>query len=187
VFSFDTPGTMDQVRERLAGFDLGHELVERTVDDVPVPWYQLLRPKVSSGPLTLMFAEVTPAYYASIGATPEADGRLSRRGYLAAALAESRADDRLLAEFTAVDLTVTAQTAERLTALLTELNFTASGNELRGPDAVVRLNIDDTATEGVTGLQTTLTDGWDGPPVRFGDRCQVDAAGWTFAPLAWEA
>jgi hypothetical protein len=197
VFSFERPGAVPDAHRTLqerAGIPAHYQLVERTDPNGHTrrPWYHLLAPDLGGdSPLLLMLNQVTPEYYASLGAEPGPNGELRRSDYLDAVLAGGAPDgggDHLLGDLTGVTLRLRPPRADRLTAALTALGYRAQDGGLRGPEFTVRLDLDETAPEGVTEVAMALTSTPVGPEeLRFGEGCRLvlDPSGqarWSFTP-----
>jgi hypothetical protein len=200
VFSFELPGAVPRAREALlarAGIPAHHQLVERAEPDgTPQPWYDLLAPDLGAdSPLLLMLNQVTPEYYASLGARPGPNGELSRREYLNAVLGNAAPDpagdgpEKLLGDLVGVTVRLRAARADRLTAVLTTLGYRERDGALHGPAFAVTVDVDDAAPEGVTEVTMTLTRTPEAPEeFRFGkgSRLLLDPAGsarWVFTPV----
>jgi hypothetical protein len=196
VFSFEQPQAPAQARRILAEqaqIAAHYQLVERADPDGggARPWYHLLAPDLGAdSPLLLMLNQVTPEYYAALGATAGPDGELYRRAYLDAVVGtDPPAGERMLADIVGVTVRVRPSRAERLTTVLTALGYRADSGILHGPRFTVAFDLDAAAAEGVTEVAMELTN----PPaepeeLRFGkaSRLVLDPAGsarWIFNPV----
>ncbi|MBC6447901.1 DUF5829 family protein [Actinokineospora xionganensis] len=158
VFSFERPGSAQSARAALDGSAEYHYDLVRRADK---PWYHLISVGLGQGsPLLLFLNEVTPEYFTSLGAQPEADGALRRRDYLDAVLGEP-ADGKMLRDIVGVTLAVTAARARAIATALTQFDFAeradAEGIVLVGPGLTVRLHTADVPTERVIEIQLALT------------------------------
>jgi len=195
VFSFERPGAVPAARRVLqerAGIPAHYQLVERTDPDsrAAAPWYHMLAPDL--GPdttLLVMLNQVTPDYYAGLGAQPGPHGRLLRREYLSAALRGAPGGTRMLGDIIGVTVRLCPAAAQRLSTALAALGYQVEGTVLRGPSFTVTIEPDQTTSEGITALSLALA---AAPPrreeLRFGEssRLVLDPAGtatWTFAPV----
>jgi hypothetical protein len=196
VFSFEHKGSARRARSVLDQSGLvgyHYDLVRRAVDGVEAPWYHLINVDLGPGsPLLLFLNEVTPEYFASIGATEATDGTLRRRDYLDAALGEADGGNRMFGDITGVGVAVTPDRADRITSALIPFGFTAEhrpdGVELVRDDLTLVLRLVETEPERVTEIALALT-GAPGaePGAEFvfgkGSRLIVDsatAARWIF-------
>jgi Family of unknown function (DUF5829) len=197
VFSFEWPGAVPEARRALleqAGIGAHYQLVERVDPDTgtPQPWYHLLAPDLGPGsPLLVMLNQVTPEYYAKLGARPGPGGELLRRDYLAAALG-GEADlgrERMLGDIVGVRVRLRAARADRLSAVLTTLGYRADAGSLHGPEFTVTLDADESAPEGVTEVTMALRHApAERIDLRFGpeSRLVLDPNGtatWSFTPI----
>ena len=182
VMSFDRVGESMVARHRLSEREivpLHYELVRRTVDGdaEPQPWYHLLRPDFGEGsPFTLFLSEITPEYFARLGARPGPDGTQDRAAYLAAAMKAAQTPDHYLLDIAGVELRLRPDRArtlgETLKALgyqdLSATNGAASGTQrLRGPEAEIRIEADDQAAEGLLALDLAMTRPYPEPRCQF--------------------
>lgn len=201
VFSFEAPGSMPEVRRRLeerGATEIHYQFVERAVDgsEEKKPWYHLVRPDFGEkSPFLAMLAEVTPEYFASIGASPGPAGELCRRSYLDAALGGAPSPEHYLRDVTEAMLNLNEERASRLAATLEALGFTSETEPgtrvLRGPDVTLRLVSRDGVPEGVLEVRTSLQRPKEGPrEYRLGRSARIDfghsgdegSAVWTFTP-----
>lgn len=175
VFSFERTGSAQAARSVLDGAEhvgYHYDLVNRAVDgaDEPQPWYHLINIDLGPGsPFVLFLNEVTPGYFASLGARPAADGALRRREYLDAALGEA-GGDRVFGDITGVTVDVTADRASRIAAALTPFGFTeartADGVTLSRADLTLSLHVAE--TERVRELRLELVSAEPGTEFTFG-------------------
>ncbi|TDV57594.1 DUF5829 family protein [Actinophytocola oryzae] len=193
VFSFERTGSAQAARSVLDGADdvsYYYDLVRRAVDgaDEPQPWYHLINVDLGPGsPFVLFLNEVTPEYFASLGAKPADDGALRRREYLDAALGETDGGDRVFGDIRGVTIDVTADRASRIAAALTQFGFTEArtdgGVELSRADLTLSLRIAE--TERVTGLRLELFGADPGTEFTFGGGSKLvvdseESARWLF-------
>jgi hypothetical protein len=198
VFSFEVPHSVWTAKSALtdAGVEFGYELVHRAVDGEAQmrPWYHLLRPDLGEdNPFLLMVTEVTPEYFASIGATPQ-DDRLSRRQYLDAGVGRGREPGQAMRDISSVQVRLRPKRARVVRNTLIALGFTEVGDDsrsvLRGVDSTVVIVSAEQAPEGVLsiGLELEQTPAPDSLPHRFGDTSTLDLSGqdgmgeWRFEP-----
>jgi hypothetical protein len=195
VFSFEHPDAVVEARSVLAERGVGahYQLVERADPDGSgsQPWYHLLAPDLGrDSSLLLMFNQVTPTYYARLGATPGPDGGPRRRAYLDAVLGTTdKAQDRLLGELVGVDVRLRPACAAALTTVLAAFGYRPAGDALQGPEFAVTISADDTDPEGVTGVAMSLGQA-PAERVEFqfgkGSRLVLDPTGWarwSFTPV----
>jgi hypothetical protein len=198
VFSFERPGSSASARALLdqarpVGYH--YDLVRRSVAgaDESQPWYHLINVDLGVGsPLVLFLNEVTPEYFAAIGARPSPAGDLCRRNYLDAALGESHTGDRLLRDIVGVTLAVGHDRARSIAAALTRFGFVQSENadgiELVGPELTLRLRVPDhSVVERVTEIHLRLAGASVGE-FRFGSASRLvidsaESARWVFGQL----
>jgi hypothetical protein len=187
VLSFESPGSIVEAHRMLTergASPVRLEQVRRTLDgsDRPRTWYTLLEPEMGpNSPVRLMLAAVAPEYFATVGARPSPDGRLSRRAYLDAAFGRPAADGQRLRDLTEVTLRLHADRARCVVTTLTTLGYRVTGGPhgqlLTGPDGVIRVLVDEASPEGVPDIRLAC----DGPipPQRLG---ATTLAGdrWTF-------
>jgi hypothetical protein len=187
VLSFEDPGSSVPAREALtaAGVPFTYELVERQVagESGMRPWYHLIRPDLGpDNPFLLMVAEVTPEYYAHIGAAPDG-GRLSRAGYLDAQLGGAPPPDLPMGDVTAIAVRLRADLADRLAMTLTALGWEGAEDELAGPGVSIRLERGEPS--GVTGV-TIASSTADSAVETYGASSVLDVHGdradWRFTP-----
>jgi len=148
VLSFSRPGTSARVQRRLteAGFAFHHELVRRTVEgaDEPQPWYHLVRPDLGpDSPFTLFLSEITPEYFARLGALPGPGGTQDRAAYLAAAMRAEQQPEHQLVDVVGVTVQLDQARAELLSRILQLLGYTAHGDRLVGPGVTVVITAGD--------------------------------------------
>jgi hypothetical protein len=200
VFSFDSPGSSQRSATALTEGgvdDVRYELVRRarSESEEKQPWYHLLQPGLGTdSPFVLFLSEVTPEYFAFLGAQPEADGRLSRRRYLDAVLGESPAAGHILGDIAHVTVALRADRGQRLVDVLSCLGYTvaadAGGSLLQGPDLTIRIQPTDLPDEGVRelGLRLSHPVPDEGLELSF-DGCGLrgsagsHTATWTFDPI----
>jgi hypothetical protein len=193
VFSFERTGSARAARSVLDGVDdvgYHYDLVKRAVEGSaePRPWYHLINVDLGPGsPFVLFLNEVTPEYFAALGARATEDGAMPRRAYLDAALGEKDAGDRVFGDITGVTLDVTAGRANRIAAVLTRFGFAeeraADGVELSRADLTLSLRIAE--TERVTELRLALTGAEPGTKFTFGTGSELvfdsaESARWSF-------
>jgi hypothetical protein len=197
VFSFEEPGSAAAARAVLdasSEVKYHHDLVTRTVDGSPVPWYHLISVDLGeASPLLLFLNEVTAEYFAAAGARPAPDGAFRRSDYLDAALGARTGTGRLMRDIVGVTLLVRPERARRISAALGAFGYAAVthalGQELRGPGLTVRLHVDDdeSALERITEIEVELADGTPETAVhQFGRsaRLEITVGGiskWIFA------
>jgi hypothetical protein len=195
VFSFERPGAVPDARRTLrdaAGIEAHYQLVERADPGSRErrPWYHLLAPDLGADTtLLVMLNQVTPEYYAGLGATAGPDGELLRHEYLSAVLRGAPDGERMLGDLVGVTVRLRPAHAQRLLAALVALGYRSQAGALYGPSFRVTLDPDVSAPEGVTGLLMALGN----PPaereeLRFGkgSRLVLDPGGtatWTFVPV----
>jgi hypothetical protein len=188
VLSFEEPGSSAPAREALtaAGVPFTYELVERQVagEAGMRPWYHLIRPELGQdNPFLLMVAEVTPEYYAHIGAG-SGDGPLRRAGYLDAQLGGPPPPDLPMGDVTGIALRLRADLADRLALALTALGWERDADELTGPG--VSLRLDRGEPSGVTwvGISSSAS---HGARETHGGSSVLDVRGdradWRFTPV----
>ncbi len=201
VFSFEEPGSSPLARARLdesGQVKYYHDLVRRTVPGSAEqqPWYHLISVDLGeASPFVLFLNEVTPEYFANLGARPTAEGRFRRRDYLDAVLGGPSDGSRLVRDLMGVTLTVTADRARRIADALSPLGYTeheADGERvLTGPDLTIRLVVGDPGPERVAEVRLALVPGRRGPDtpaeLRFGTTSRLvidadDTARWIFDP-----
>lgn len=163
VFSFDRPGSSPVARQRLtelAATPVSHELVRRMVEghDEPQPWYHLLRPDFGpDSPFTLFLSEITPEYFARLGAQPGPGGTQDRAAYLAAAMKAAQAPEHYLHDVVSVTLRLRPDRAKALLATLETLGYQVDDTLAHGPDVDIEVVIDDSEAEGLLGVRLRLT------------------------------
>ncbi|OLR94121.1 hypothetical protein BJP25_09900 [Actinokineospora bangkokensis] len=162
VFSFEEPGSSPAARALLdAQESVGyhHDLVRRVVDghDEPQPWYHLISVDLGqANPLLLFLNEVTPEYYASLGAQAGPGGALRRDSYLDAVLGRPAAPGSLLRDIAAVTLLVGPERAAKLTAALAPFGWVPRGTDLVGPGLTIGLRVGDWPRERVAEVLLDL-------------------------------
>jgi hypothetical protein len=177
VFSFERTGSAQAARTELDGaedVDYYYDLVSRAVEgaDEQQPWYHLINVDLGPGsPFVLFLNEVTPEYFASLGASAAADGALRRREYLDAAFGEADGGDRVFGDITGVSIDVTADRASRIARALTRFGFTeergAGGVTLSRADLTLSLCFAE--TERVRELRLELNGGEPGTKIALGE------------------
>jgi hypothetical protein len=187
VLAFESPGAIVEAHRLLterAASPVRLEQVRRTLDgsDQPRSWYTLLEPEMGpNSPIRLMLAEVAPEYLAAVGAAPSPDGRLSRRAYLDAAFGRPAADGQPLRDVTEVTLRLHADRARCVVTTLTTLGYRVTGGPhgqlLTGPDAVIRVQVDEASPEGVPDIRLVCQE--PVPRLRLG-ATTLEADRWTF-------
>ena len=199
VFSFEQPGSSEAARALLdesGQVRYYHDLVRRALPESTdqQPWYHLISVDLGeASPFVLFLNEVTPQYFASIGATPTDEGRFRRGDYLDAVLGAVPAGSRLLRDITGITMTASAQRAPRIADALAALGYevTEAAEELvlTGFDLTLRLRPSVEGAERVTEIQLALEPGeHDAGTVtelRFGQTSVLrigpaDTARWTF-------
>lgn len=179
VFSFEEPGSSEAARALLDAsgqVKYHHDLVTRAIEGSAeqTPWYHLISVDLGEGsPLLLFLNEVTPAYFAAVGARPAPDGTLRRRDYLNAVLGAPAGRSPLMRDITGVTLLVRAERARRIADALAVFGYAVAqrpgGPELRGPELTIRLQIDEYAAERITEIGIRLAEGADEPAeLQFG-------------------
>lgn len=204
VFSFEEPGSSPLARAKLNDGQVGyyHDLVRRAVpgQDDQQPWYHLISVDLGeASPFLLFLNEVTPEYFATIGARPTAEGALSRQAYLDSVVGPVAGEPRLMQDIVGMTLTVGPERARRITGALTALGFTAAVDGavhvLEGPGLTIRLDVGETEPERVAEVEIALTPGprTGATPteLRFGETSRLvidgDRARWTFRPVGVSA
>jgi len=180
VMSFCAPGAEQIARDRLreAGVQFTHELVRRPVDERKVlPCHHVIRPDLGpDSPFLLMITEVTPEYYAHVGAVPGPEGELTRSGYLDARLGCRPEPHHRMGDVIEVVYQLRPDRAERFGAVL---------GALHRPESDFTVTIQTGEPEGVLGVTMTVS---PGPDIveRFGDTSVLtvrgDIARWRFTP-----
>jgi hypothetical protein len=180
VMSFCQPGSQRIARDGLrdAGLQFSHELARRQLDEQGMfPCHHLIRPDLGpDNPFLLMVTEVTPEYYAHIGAAPGQDGELTRSGYLDARLGYGPRPHHRMGDVTEVVYQLRSDRAERFAAVL---------GALHRPDSDFTVTIQTGEPEGVLAVTMTVS---PGPDIveRFGDTSVLtvrgDIARWRFTP-----
>lgn len=202
VFSFELPGSAARAQRLLDAsgqVKYHHELVERAVagEARRQPWYHLISVDLGeASPLLLFLNEVTPEYFAGLGAQPAPDGALRRRDYLDAVLGPAPAPPRLMRDIVAVRLLVDAERARRIADALTPFGFAAAESdgicELSGPDLTIELKVEESERGRISEIRMLVTG--DVPytdeqrRIRFGDHSVLTIepgglARWRFGPL----
>lgn len=192
VFSFEEPGSSKLARDLLAEEGIPHhaDLVRRSVpgEDEQQPWYHLIAVNVGDGsPFLLLLNEVTPEYFASLGAVTGEDGAMTRRAYLDAVLGEP--EPRLLEDITGVTMRTTPDRARAIAAALTPFGYEEREGddvlEVSSPELTLRLERGE--DERVTELTLALNPEVPRPAVReyrFGASelvFETTTARWTFS------
>lgn len=166
VLSFDHAGEHVPARKRLtaAGIEFHGELIRRKVPEEaePVIWYHQTRPDLgATSPVTLFLSEITPEYFARLGARFGENGRQDRAAYFEALLRRSHGPEHLMGDVTAVTVRLRAEHADRLARILALLGYARSDlgetTDLTGPDALIRVVRDEVATPGLTEIRVGLT------------------------------
>ncbi|PWW62467.1 DUF5829 family protein [Actinokineospora spheciospongiae] len=200
VFSFEEPGSSPGARALLDATGTvrhHHDLVRRVVEghEEPRPWYHLINVDLGAGnPLLLFLNEVTPEYFASLGAVAEPDGAMRRAAYLDAVLGRPADPASLLRDISGVTLLVGADRAAALAAALAPFGWVPTegveGTELVGPGLTIGLRVGDWPRERVAEIHLDLEPGaWtDDVPAElvFGPTSRLvftgpTAATWHFA------
>jgi hypothetical protein len=190
VLSYETPGSIQSARERLddrGASPLRCELVCRPAVDggEPQPWYHLVQPELGAdSPFRLLIAEATPEYFALLGATLDG-GRLTRRAHLDAAHGRPAAPHLRLRDLAEVTVRLRADRARRLVATLVALGYAVTGGpdgqRLTGPDARIRVVVDEAEPEGVLAVGLSLNRPYP-QRHRFGASSTLTGDVWTFRP-----
>jgi hypothetical protein len=190
ALSYETPGSIQSARERLddrGASPLHCELIRRPADGgtEPQPWYHLLQPELDAdSPFHLTIAEVTPEYFTLLGAALDG-GRLTRRAHLNATLGRPPAPHLRLRDVADVTVRLRADRARRLVATLAALGYVATGGpdgqQLTGPDARIRVVIDEAEPEGVLAIGLSLNRPYP-QRHRFGESSALTGDVWTFRP-----
>ncbi len=180
VMSFCEPGSERIARDRLraAGVQFSYELVRGQVDEPGMlPCHHVIRPDLGpDNPFLLMITEVTPEYYAQIGAAPGSDGELTRSGYLDARLGYGPKPHHRMGDVIEVVYQLRPDRAERFGAVL---------GALHGPDSNFSVTVQTGEPEGVLAVTMTVS---PGPDIveRIGDTSVLtvrgDIARWRFTP-----
>jgi hypothetical protein len=200
VFSFEVPGSAIEAQRLLAdeaNLPSHHELVYRAVDGTEdrQPWYHLLSADLGAGsPLVLFLNEVTPEYFAALGANPGPDGELRRREYLTAALGGPPSEEHLLRDITGVTVRLRPDRADRIGRALATLGFhrekQAGAAVVTGSGVAITLVAEESAPEGVTAIDLALSKAPEHPTtLRFGATSELELTGdatarWTFTPVS---
>lgn len=201
VFSFEEPGSSVAARAALdaAGtVAYHHDLVTRArADGEPrQPWYHLISVDLGTdSPLLLFLNEVTPQYFAAIGAQPTAQGAMRRRDYLDATLGKPVNGALLMRDVSGVTALVAAKRAQRIADALLAFGYDCKqgddGLELYGPDLVLRLRYTESVVDHIAEIEIQLA---QEPAARlpngditFGESSRLAFASdgkahWTFAP-----
>lgn len=198
VFSFPRVGSALEARRLLAeeyGVSSHHELVRRTEPGKPGgrPWYHLVSVDLGAdSPVVLFLNEVTPEYYAALGARPGPDGELSRAAYLDGVLGPSSGPETLMADIAGATLRLRPERVRRVATVLGALGYAhdSDGADTMVHDGSIRLRLrpDDTAVEGLTEVEVALTATVDAAEHHFGATCRLavgpdDRARWSFTPV----
>jgi hypothetical protein len=183
VLSYETPG---RIKGAGAALDGRVELVRRVVDGAadPQPWCHVLQPDLGGdGPFRLMLSEVTPEYFARIGAKVH-NGQQTRRAYLDATLGRP-GPGRRLRDVAVVTVRLRTERARRLVEILRALGYdevpTSDGTMLRGPNERVRVIPGVAEPEGVVSVGLALHKSDPGRHL-FGESSVLDGVIWTFRP-----
>ncbi|HYR09069.1 MAG TPA: DUF5829 family protein [Longimicrobium sp.] len=198
VFTFQTPGVIDEVRHRLearAATPVEYELVRRAKPGQPKeeapPAYHMVEPDFGEdGPFLITLDESFAEYYDSIGAPVGPNGELFRSAYFDAAMGAPPAPEHRFKDITEVAVRLHGERVQQVVATMTALDWTAEESDgesvLRGPGATLRLVPDDEALEGVLWLRLSLTEPGEGVH-HFGETSTLSfeadgTALWSFTP-----
>jgi Family of unknown function (DUF5829) len=201
VFSFEEPGSTvaaQAVLDATGTVAYHHDLVTRAEAGAGPrqPWYHLINVDLGDGsPLLLFLNEVTPQYFAAIGARPTAQGTMRRRDYLDAALGEPGNDAHLMRDISGVTVVVGKQRAQRIADALQAFGYDRKqrddGLELHGPDLVLRLQYAESVVDHIAEIEIQLAPEMAAHPpvsdITFGASSRLvfaadGKARWTFAP-----
>jgi Family of unknown function (DUF5829) len=201
VFSFEEPGSSAAAKALLDATGTvacQYDLVTRAQagGGQQQPWYHLINVDLgASSPLLLFLNEVTPQYFAAIGARPTAQGMMRRRDYLDATLGKPTDDAYLMRDISGVTALVDRQRAQRIADALLAFGYECKHGddslELYGPDLVLRLQYTESAVDHIAEIEIQLTPdpavGLLASDVTFGESSRLAFASdgkarWTFSP-----
>ncbi|HEU0301875.1 MAG TPA: DUF5829 family protein [Longimicrobium sp.] len=198
VFTFQTPGVIDEVRRRLvalAATPVEYELVRRARPGEPKeeapPAYHMVEPDFGEeAPFLITLDESFAEYFESIGAPVGPGGELFRSRYFDAAMGAPPSPGHRFEDITGVAVRLRGERVRQVVATMAALDWTAEetdeGFVLRGPGATLHLVADEEALEGVLWLRLSLTAPGEGVH-RFGETStlsfQADGTAlWSFTP-----
>lgn len=204
IFSFDRVGQTEVARQRLTdcGISFEGELVERIVRSASgqtdhLPWYVFTRPNMGEkSTAALFFHELTPAYFARIGAKCDAEGRQNRSDHFDAALKRPHSPNHLMQDIVGVTIRLARRHIDHAAGILTAFGYSKSVDgdvvSLRGPTGEIKFVADDSAP-GAVELKIRLSRPMPGRRFEFSPSSSLvlsplgaddHFATWTFVPPA---
>jgi len=200
VLSFDHAGEAIEARQRLQanGIPFHAEFIRRNVagEANPVPWYHLTRPELGADcPLTMFLSEITPEYYARIGAQFGENRRQDRSAYLEALLKRPQKPEHPFLDVIGVTIRLRPDRVKTVAKILEVLGYERREEcpitELRGPESAIKLVSDESAVEGLLAIQLKLKTPDTGRRFEFNEisslvlsprGAQDSQATWSFIP-----
>lgn len=161
IFSFDQIGQTAVARKRLedSGISFDGELVERVGQSASgqaqnLPWYIFTRPHMGEdSAAAVFFHELTPEYFARIGATCDDSGRQNRSAHFDAALKKRHTSNYLMQDIVGVTIHLARRHIEHAAGVLTALGYArrddVDGIHLQGPMAEITFVPDESSINPV--------------------------------------
>jgi hypothetical protein len=173
-FSYETPGSIEAARERLdhrGASPLRCGLVRHGTQ----PQCHVVQPEL----------DPDSHFHLRIAGAARDGGRLTRRAHLDAAHGRPAAPHHRLRDVAEVTVRLRADRARRLVASLEALGYPVTGGpdgqRLTGPDARIRVVVDEAEPEGVLAVGLSLNRPYPDRH-RFGDSSTLTGDVWTFRP-----
>jgi hypothetical protein len=198
VFTFQTPGVIDEIRRRLdelGATPVDYELVRRGKPGQPKetapPAYHMVEPDFGEdAPFLITLDESVADYYEVLGVPVGPSGELYRSHYFDGAMGSLPTEKHRFRDITEVAVRLRGERVRQVVETMTALDWTAEesadGPILRGAGATIRLFADEESLEGVLWLRLSLTQPGEGVH-RFGETSTLSfeadgTALWSFTP-----